>query len=238
MVAQTQIPTPTGENSGLLSTLWKSRSNQQLRGQHNGGQAGGQTVGQTVGQTSFLRQVIEGLQDGVLILTVTGEIVYGNTKGYQISDRIRELEHDSSNSQRKPNPQTVPAAIWSLCQMAILPKGETVTNENQRGLTTKPAVICGEIPGENLETFRLRIRFLNLQELNFPVLLVTIENRRESMEHAVLMEIKKYNLTPRESEIWSLYRNHQSYKQIAEQLYITVNTVKKHMKNIHGKIGE
>ncbi|MUG91303.1 winged helix-turn-helix transcriptional regulator [Scytonema sp. UIC 10036] len=44
-----------------------------------------------------------------------------------------------------------------------------------------------------------------------------------------------YGLTPREAEIWFLYRSRCSYKEIAERLYISVNTVKKHMKNIHSK---
>ena len=45
----------------------------------------------------------------------------------------------------------------------------------------------------------------------------------------------KCNLTSREQEIWSLRRSNYSYKEIAAELHITLNTVKKHLKNIYSK---
>jgi DNA-binding CsgD family transcriptional regulator len=48
-------------------------------------------------------------------------------------------------------------------------------------------------------------------------------------------EARKYNLTDRETEIWILQRANYTYKQIASELFIAPNTVKKHMQNIHLK---
>jgi WD40 repeat protein len=47
---------------------------------------------------------------------------------------------------------------------------------------------------------------------------------------------QKHGLTPREQDIWLLYRTNYSYKQIANELNISLNTVKKHMKNIYAKL--
>jgi DNA-binding CsgD family transcriptional regulator len=52
---------------------------------------------------------------------------------------------------------------------------------------------------------------------------------------AIAEDAKQYNLTPRETEVWYLKQTNYSYKQIAATLYISVNTVKKHMKNIYFK---
>jgi DNA-binding CsgD family transcriptional regulator len=48
-------------------------------------------------------------------------------------------------------------------------------------------------------------------------------------------ESQKYGLTCREQEIWLLHRANYTYKQIALELCITPNTVKKHMKSIYSK---
>jgi DNA-binding CsgD family transcriptional regulator len=48
-------------------------------------------------------------------------------------------------------------------------------------------------------------------------------------------EAQHYGLTDRETEIWMLQRANYTYKQIADELFIAPNTVKKHMQNIHLK---
>ena len=44
-------------------------------------------------------------------------------------------------------------------------------------------------------------------------------------------------LSPREREVWGLIANGASNPEIAQELYISVNTVKKHVTNIFGKLG-
>ncbi|KAB8321303.1 helix-turn-helix transcriptional regulator [Tolypothrix campylonemoides VB511288] len=99
----------------------------------------------------------------------------------------------------------------------------------------KIIILCNEIVLDKTKIFRIRARLLNLDRFNRSSLLVIIENKCESLKNIALAEVRKYELTPREAEIWYLYRAKHSYKEIAAQLYITVNTVKKHMKNIHAK---
>jgi len=62
-----------------------------------------------------------------------------------------------------------------------------------------------------------------------------MEDQNLSKQMQAITDAKRYGLTPREAEVWSLHQAKLSYKEIAKNLYITVNTVKKHIKNIYSK---
>lgn len=167
-------------------------------------------------QNYFSQEVIENLQDGILLLNETGELIYANTSAYRI---LSQLNQGSSNSN------FIPSAIWRLCK----------TLQDRSFYQNKIIILSNEIVVDRSKIFRVRARLLDLDQFKFSCLLVIIENKCESLNNIVLAEVRKYELTPREAEIWCLYRAKHSYKEIATQLYITVNTVKKHMKNIHAK---
>ncbi|AFY55935.1 response regulator containing a CheY-like receiver domain and an HTH DNA-binding domain [Rivularia sp. PCC 7116] len=167
-------------------------------------------------QIYFLQEIVDNLEDGILILTETGELVHRNASAENICSQI-----DKSNL----NINSVPSVIWNACNTLI---------QNQlchQNLTT----FSEEIIINQSLVFRLRVRRFNLELAEQSLLLVTIENRYESLKNVALSEAYQYHLTQREAEIWSLYRVTSSYKQIAQSLFITVNTVKKHIKNIRAK---
>ena len=76
---------------------------------------------------------------------------------------------------------------------------------------------------------------MNLGENEQNLLLVTIEDCKQSSQSMAITDAHKYGLTDRETEVWLLRRANLSYKEIAAKLYITINTVKKHLKNIYAK---
>lgn len=168
-------------------------------------------------QTTFLQAVIEGLEDGILIVNTTGKLIHANASAYMICN---QLNPESSHSN------FVPPVIWQLCQSLL---------DTQNSLSDKLIILSDEIVLNQSTIFRVRVRLVNLQGLQIPDFLVTIENRYESQKNIAIAEIQKYDLTPRESEIWCLYRGNYSYKDIAAKLFITINTVKKHIKNINAK---
>ncbi|MBW4629782.1 MAG: helix-turn-helix transcriptional regulator [Brasilonema octagenarum HA4186-MV1] len=165
----------------------------------------------------FFQEVIEGLQDGILLLNETGELIHANTSACSI---VSEINQDSSNSN------CIPPAIWCLCETLL---------ENRSIIAKKTMIISHEIVVDKSKVFSVRVRWLNLEKCNSSYLLVSMENKYESLKNLAILEVAKYKLTPREAEIWYLYRRKLSYKEIAEQLYISMNTVKKHMRNIHAK---
>ena len=167
-------------------------------------------------ELSLLQKVVDNLEDGVLISTETGELIHANSSAYNICSQIKT---DSFNEN------FVPSIIWNRCKSLI----QNQSKCNNSTIWSEDIVINQSL------IFRLRIRQFNLELSEQPLLLITIENRYESLKNVALSEAYKYHLTQRETEIWSLYRATSSYKQIADKLFITVNTVKKHIKNIRAK---
>ena len=57
------------------------------------------------------------------------------------------------------------------------------------------------------------------------------------LQEIELVVAKRYGLTKRETEVWRLQRGGLSYQQIAKKLFISLNTVKRHLQSVHGKQG-
>ncbi|NET10687.1 MAG: helix-turn-helix transcriptional regulator [Symploca sp. SIO2B6] len=66
-------------------------------------------------------------------------------------------------------------------------------------------------------------------------ILITIEDLAVCQQHILSAEVQHYRLTPRETEIYTLRSQRQSYKDIAKALFISINTVKRHCKSIKFK---
>lgn len=166
---------------------------------------------------NLLQAIIEGFMDGVLILTEQGELIHANK-------RARRLCQQFSSEQVQPN--LVPLPIWRICESLI---------DSRKLFPEQTLIIEAEIDTKNAEVLRVRVRWLQFDQSDAPNLLITIENRSQSNHNTACTEAQLYNLTPRESEVWSLRRANYSYKEIAAKLYITTNTVKKHLKNVYAK---
>lgn len=172
---------------------------------------------QPLPQLNLLQAVLEGFVDGILILTEQGEWVYSNECARVI---CRQLLQSASPSN------TVAQEIWRACQSLI---------ESREIFPTQKMIIESEIETADSVTFRLRTRWLELPGDDRPFIVVTLEDRQLSTQNIVISDAQKYGLTPREAEVWLLRRANFSYKEIAAKLYITLNTVKRHMKNIYAK---
>lgn len=166
---------------------------------------------------SLLQAVLEGFIDGILILTELGECLHTNQCAARICEQLQP-GNSPANS--------VPAEIWQVCESLI---------ESRDLFPTQKMIIESEITKSDSVAFRVRVRWLKLEQIKRPCLLVTLEDRYQSIQRMVTTDVHKYGLTPREAEVWLLYRANYSYKEIADELFITLNTVKKHMKNIHAK---
>ena len=155
----------------------------------------------------LLQGVIEGVIDGVLILNAQGELVHSNYYGRFI---CAQLAVDRSKSN------LVPKEIKRVCQ-AVLDSCELYPNQS--------IVIESEIITERSRSFRIRAVKLTLDSFENPCILVILENHDQYAESLALAEVNKYDLTPREAEVWLRRRANYSYREIADELRITLNTV-------------
>ncbi len=168
-------------------------------------------------QVDFLQEVIESLQDGILIISETGKLIHANASAHRICSQINQGKYDHNS---------IPAPIWKICGSLI---------KSRRLFPERLFILSDEIVIDKSTVFRIRVRWLDLEKFDRSCLIVTIENRLESVINVAIAEVKQYGLTQREAQIWYLYRANYSYKEIAAHFYISINTVKKHMKNIHAK---
>jgi DNA-binding CsgD family transcriptional regulator len=172
---------------------------------------------QNFNQVSLLSGLFEEFIDGILILTDQGKWVQANACAHRICNQLL---------QGASQPNLVPEEIRRICQFL---------NESSISILQEKIVIESEISMDKAAGFRIRVQWLRLEETQHPYLVVIIEDRAQSLQNSVNFEARKYKLTPSEEKVWLLRRANYTYKEIANNLQITVNTVKKHLKNIHAK---
>ncbi|MDJ0704626.1 MAG: helix-turn-helix transcriptional regulator [Leptolyngbyaceae cyanobacterium MO_188.B28] len=166
-------------------------------------------------------ELIQNLIDGVIILTDQKQLIYANARAHKILEQltVKDLAVNSGSS-------SVPDEIWHICQSLI---------RSRRLFPNQHWFVQSNIFIEDSAMFRVKARWLHLETIDDPCLLLTIADRHQAIHNIVNEEAEKYDLTPREKEVWLLHRSNNTYKEIAVELNITPNTVKKHMRSIHAK---
>lgn len=165
----------------------------------------------------LFQSVLESLTDGILILTEQGDWIYENQQARQLCQQL--------NRNAVPV-NAVPQAIWQVCQALI---------DSRNFYSDRPVMIESEVTCDQGSVVRIRTRWLTLSDAHHPYLIVLLEDCQASMKSRAIGEIHQYQLTPRQAEVWLLHRLGYSYREIAAELYIAFDTVKKHMKDIHAK---
>jgi DNA-binding CsgD family transcriptional regulator len=166
---------------------------------------------------SLPQEVIEDLIDGILIITEQKELVYANDTARRV---LREL------NQEKLRVDLIPKEIWHMCQALI---------QSRSLFPSQHWLIESEIITSNSTTLHIRVRWLKIDSIEKNCILINLEDPYQAIKNLAVEEAQRYGITRREKEVWLLHRAHYTYKQIALELCITPNTVKKHMKNIYAK---
>ncbi|MBF2068049.1 MAG: LuxR family transcriptional regulator [Calothrix sp. C42_A2020_038] len=164
----------------------------------------------------ILRAVIECFVDGILVLTQEQELLHANEYAREICSQL-----EPGIDLGKHVPQEIKYVCESLIESRELFPGEKIFIE----LETE----------KNKVKVRIRARWLKLDENQENYIIVTLENYNELSQSMAMQDAKKYGLTERETQVWLLRKANLTYKEIAARLYITINTVKKHLKNIYAK---
>jgi DNA-binding CsgD family transcriptional regulator len=176
-----------------------------------------QPTPETHKQTILPEEVIEDLMDGVLILTEQKELVYANDCARRI---LRQLNRGESLTD------SMPKEVWHICQNLIESRQ---LFPNQYWLMESKVFVGSSI------ALSVRARWLKLPDMGQACISLSVRDRYQDIKDVVNEESQKYGLTSREKEVWLLHRANYTYKQVASELVITPNTVKKHMKNIYLK---
>jgi DNA-binding CsgD family transcriptional regulator len=175
----------------------------------------------------LLQAVVEGLIDGVLLVSSQGDVLQSNSCARRI---CQQLQHASSYQEFQSQPK-LPAEIWRVCA-ALRESRELFPNEK--------IIPESEITVDGL-TVRIRAQWLFVQPGikstgdQDACILVTLEDQDQTLQNRAIADMQKFGLTPREGQIWALRLQGYSYQEITAKLFITENTVKKHIKSILSK---
>ncbi|NER30773.1 MAG: helix-turn-helix transcriptional regulator [Symploca sp. SIO1C4] len=167
--------------------------------------------------------MIEDLINGILILNTQGQMIYAN---YQVMRLFRKLKQSKSATTLLPEDTSLPEEVCHICQYLI---------ETRNLFPNQIWQLETEIITDSYIFLKIKARWLILESESNPFLLVTVEDKRQTSQKIIMEDAKKYGLTDREMEVWLLHQDDYTYKEIAADLDITPNTVKKHMKSIYVK---
>jgi len=161
----------------------------------------------------FLQAVLESFVDGILVLTEQKEQKYANQMAVQI---CQQLTGKAS---------AIPKEVWQVCEALI----------GSRDLYPDQSVVVeSEVECEDAK-LRIRAQWLNVETVEPPCLLVRLQDENQAIQGLAIAEAQSWGLTERETQVWIRRRAGCNRKQIAEELYIALDTVKKHLKNIQNK---
>lgn len=153
----------------------------------------------------------------VLVLTEDCRVLYATES---LQRRLKELADTEENGR------IISEEILLICQV-LKQCRENFPNQNW--------AIEFDIFTKDATPLRIRSRWLKLGNIDHPCILLVVEDRQQYVQDMVRNEAADWGLTEREQEVWLLNQAGYTYRQTAEKLHITLNTVKKHMGSIHSK---
>ncbi len=177
---------------------------------------------------AMLDMILEGLIDGVMILDVQGKILQANLQARSVCRKLlaplEPMDNPVTDAGLKQLPEVIRAIFKTLIEShdacphhRLLPEFETY--------------LADQTP------LRIRGQFLDIarSRTDVPYIFITIEDRQQSLQGVAIGDAQRFGLTPRETEVWQLRLLGRSYRDIANTLYITEHTVRKHIKHILAK---
>ncbi len=161
--------------------------------------------------------LLEANVSGALVLTENHTIVYIDAGAQKILGRL---------NQHRDQADPLPVEVWCVAQALV--ENQSLFPESDWRIESRLIVDLSTI-------LHVQGRWLQLADCDHPYRLLLFLESERSLKEKALSEAQQCKFTAREVEVWLLYRANHTYQQIADKLYITLNTVKKHMKSIHAK---
>jgi DNA-binding CsgD family transcriptional regulator len=166
----------------------------------------------------FFNAVMEGFYDGIMILNHQGNLFHINQRALELCNLL--------TTQTCHSAAALPPCLGSMCQQMI---------ESRDLFPDHTLVLTQTLDCIERRSVRVRVQWLELEAEDSPYLLIMLEDQTETAKAAALLESVQFGLTPRETEVWILRSINYSYDEIAEELFIALNTVKRHLKSIYAK---
>ena len=188
----------------------------------------------------FLSMVFETMLDqlfpsqGLLLLSRSGRVIQSSPKARVLCQALQT--GTAAPLPKGPAPKdselgdrglwALPPQIRALCNCMIESRDEFPQQRIQ---------LHDEIEIDGDCCIHLNGAWVDWGEAGPTYLLITLENLAEVSMQRAAFDAHRYQLTTRETDVWKLALQRCSYSDIANQLFISLNTVKRHMKSIYEK---
>ena len=163
---------------------------------------------------------------GLLLLDETAQLLQSNSKAREICRLIGEASTDSVTQPVTEESITLPQQVATLCEFLI---------DGRREFPDRKLQLSDEIFSDNGLRVQLNAEWVAMAEQPATSILVRLEDVVQIANQRAFCDAYRYGFTPRETEVWALYLQGLPCRQVGEQLFIALCTVKKHMKSISRK---
>lgn len=161
----------------------------------------------------FLHAILESFVDGILVLTEQQEALYAN-------ETAKQLCHQLTGSLTD-----IPKEVWQACEALI----------DSRDVYPEHQFVMEQEVNTDLLKLRIRVQWLSLKQAEQACLVIRLQDQNQAFRGLAIAEAQAWGLTERETQVWVLRRCGWPRKEIASQLFIALDTVKKHLRNIQAK---
>ena len=163
---------------------------------------------------------------GLLLLDDTGQLLQSNSKAREICRLIDGVSTRHVTPSFIERPITLPQQVSALCEFLV---------DSRHEFPEKTLQLSDEIFSDDELRVLLNAEWIAMTGQSKTFILVRLEDIIQIANQRAVCDAYRYGLTPRETEVWALYLQGLSCRQVGEQLFIALCTVKKHMKSISRK---
>lgn len=164
---------------------------------------------------------------GLLLLDGDSKLIHSTPKAREL---CQSIQHGADRQNVAPNYKDfmfeVPQSIQTLCKSLI---------ESLTVFPNQKFQLHEEVFGKDSLRIHLKAEWIELDGVCPKCILLTLEDMTQIACQRALCDAYRYHFTGREIEVWELYLQGLSYRQIGNRLFIALSTVKKHMKSIYSK---
>ncbi|MEM9804683.1 MAG: helix-turn-helix transcriptional regulator [Cyanobacteria bacterium P01_D01_bin.56] len=164
---------------------------------------------------------------GFILFDAGGHLIRSTTKADEFSMLLHKATPGNAfGPLDSQSIETTPPQIATLCELLR----ESCDDYPDYTLQLYDTVF---LPGGI--RLNLNAEWIELVDQPTKSILVTIEDLTQVAHQRAASDAYRYGLTNRETDVWKLYLQGLSYRQVSEELFISLNTIKKHMKSIFAK---
>lgn len=180
---------------------------------------------------NYLTQIFEVFLDavfpahGFILLNSKGEHIQSSPYARQL---CLNLEHQGTHHKQCPIRPNIalPSEFQRVTQCLI---------ESREDFPSQKIQLQDEIVLTDKTRVYVQANWIDLALPETSCIVLILENHTEVIRQKVLEDARRYGFTKQETKVWELKMLGLSRKAIGQELFIEVNTVKKHIKQINAK---